>query len=84
MVLPGSYQANAELLGWVQLVLRHIMWREIVYGAPNSRAVSTVCSCASSRVEQKLLMLVPGALLELPLGIFLSILLLFLRFLACD
>ena len=84
MVLPGSYRANAVLLGWVQLVLRHIMWREIAYGAPNSRAVSTVCSCASSRVEQKLLMLVPGALLVLLLGVFLFILLLILHFLACD
>ena len=68
MVLPGSYRANALLLGWVRLVLRHTMWREIAYGVPNSRAVSVGCSCASSRVEQKLLMLVPGALISISLG----------------
>ena len=52
MVLPGIYRANAVLLGWVRLVLGHTMWREIAFGAPNSRAVSTGCSRASSRVEQ--------------------------------
>ena len=80
MVLPGIYPASAMLLGWKRLVLRHTMWREIAFGTPNSHARPKSCSCASSRVEQSLLMTVPGALVYFSSDILFSFFLfLFLR-----
>ena len=80
MVLPGIYRANTVLLGWERLVSRHTMWREIAFGAPNSRAVPTGCSCTSSQVEQSLLRMVPGALVYFNSDILFSFFLfLFLR-----
>ena len=43
--VPEDLQGHLEPLGWVQLVMGHHAWSEIVFGAPSLRLQPKGCSC---------------------------------------